>query len=185
MRIQTIHKLDIFLQAVTIGLIVVLAVTVLMGVAFRYTGNSLIWYDEVAIVLLAWITYSGAALAVLRNAHLGFSGLLYGLPPKGRLFLFGLNEVLFITIFSVVLWGSWVILGIFGSETMTTLRWVPRWFIQGIVPIASALIILGRLLTIPERLANVRAGRDPDTEEIEHEIARAEADIVAHSGQHR
>ena len=182
MRTRLIRLLDVFLQVVTIGLIVVLAVIVLMGVAFRYTGNSLIWYDEVAIVLLAWITFTGAALAVLRNAHLGFSGLLCGLPPKARLFLFALNEVLFVAIFAVVLWGSWVILGIFGSETMTTLRWVPRWFIQGIVPVASALMILGRLLTIPERLANVRAGRDPDTEEIEHEIARAEAEIAAQSG---
>lgn len=185
MRTHLIRSLDVFLQVVTIGLIVVLAIIVLMGVAFRYTGNSLIWYDEVAIVLLAWITYSGAALAVLRNAHLGFNGLLYGLPPRGRLGLFALNETLFLAIFGVVLWGSWVILGIFGSETMTTLRWVPRWFIQGIVPVASALMILGRLLTIPERLANVRAGRDPDTEEIEHEIARAEAEIATQSGSSR
>jgi TRAP-type C4-dicarboxylate transport system permease small subunit len=173
------------MQVVTIGLIVILAIIVLMGVAFRYTGNSLIWYDEVAIVLLAWITYSGAALAVLRNAHLGFNGLLYGLPPKGRLGLFVLNETLFLAIFAVVLWGSWVILGIFGSETMTTLRWVPRWFVQGIVPVASVLMILGRLLTIPERLANVRAGRDPDTEDIDNEIARAEAEIAAQSGSSR
>ena len=86
--------------------------------------------------------------------------------------------MLFVAVFAVVLWGTWVILGIFGSETMTTLRWVPRWFIQGIVPVASAVMILGRLLTIPERLANVRAGRDPDSEEIEHEIARAEAEIA-------
>ncbi len=184
-RCQFIKLLDIILQALTIGLIVVLAVIVLMGVAFRYTGNSLIWYDEVAIVLLAWITYSGAALAVLRNAHLGFSGLLYGLPPAGRLFLFLLNEAMFVAVFAVVLWGSWVILGIFGSETMTTLRWVPRWFIQGIVPVASALMIMGRLLTIPERLANVRAGRDPDTEEIEHEIARAREELTAQAGRPR
>jgi TRAP-type C4-dicarboxylate transport system permease small subunit len=178
MRRRIIAALDISLQAITIGLIVMLAVIVLMGVAFRYSGNSLIWYDEVAIVLLAWITFSGAALAVLRNAHLGFNGLLYGLPPTARLGLFALNEVLFVSVFAVVLWGTWVILGIFGSETMTTLRWVPRWFIQGIVPVASAIMILGRLLTIPERLANVRAGRDPDSEEIAHEIARAEAEIA-------
>jgi TRAP-type C4-dicarboxylate transport system permease small subunit len=178
MRRRIIAALDVSLQAITIGLIVMLAVIVLMGVAFRYSGNSLIWYDEVAIVLLAWITFSGAALAVLRNAHLGFNGLLYGLPPTARLGLFILNEVLFVAIFAVVLWGTWVILEIFGSETMTTLRWVPRWFIQGIVPVASAIMILGRLLTIPERLANVRAGRDPDSEEIEHEIARAEAEIA-------
>jgi TRAP-type C4-dicarboxylate transport system permease small subunit len=62
---------------------------------------------------------------------------------------------------------------------MTTLRWVPRWFIQSIVPVSAALMILARLLTLPERLAAVRAGRDPDSEEIAHEIARAEAELAA------
>ena len=179
MRRAVIRGLDVVLQAITIGLIVVLAVIVLMGVGFRYSGNSLIWYDEVAIVLLAWITYSGAALAVVRDAHLGFNGLQYGLPPSGRLVLFAINEIVFLAVFAVVLWGSWVILGIFGNETMTTLRWVPRWFIQGVVPVSAVLMILGRLATLPDRLANVRAGRDPDSEEIAHEIARAEAEIAA------
>ncbi|MDW4499985.1 TRAP transporter small permease [Sulfitobacter sp. D35] len=179
MRLRLIRWLDLLLQAVTIGLIIILAVIVLMAVAFRYSGASLIWYDEVAIVLLAWITYTGAALAVLRNAHLGFAGLLYGLPQAGRFVLFAINEIVFIGAFAVVVWGSWVMLGIFGSETMTTLRWVPRWFIQGIVPVAGILMILGRLLTLPERLGNVRSGRDPDSEEIAQELARAEAEIAA------
>lgn len=181
MRTRLIRWLDVALQAATIGLIVVLACVVLAGVAFRYTGNSLIWYDEVAIVMLAWITFTGAALGVLRNAHLGFSGLLYGLPPKGRLVLFMLNEAIFLATFAVILWGGWVILGIFGSETMTTVPVVPRWLVQGIIPVSAALMLLGRLLTMPERLANVKSGRDPDSEEIEHEIARAEKDL---SGSH-
>ena len=178
MRRRLIHWQDIALQAITIGLIVILAVIVLMGVAFRYSGNSLIWYDEVAIVLLAWITFSGAALAVLRNAHLGFNGLLYGLPLKGRYALFVINEVVFIAVFAVVLWGSWVLLGVSGRASLTSLRWVPRGFIQALGPVSAELMILGRLLTLPDRLADLRAGRDPDSEEIAHEIARAEAEIT-------
>lgn len=174
---RLVRWLDLVLQTATIGMIVVLACIVLAGVAFRYTGNSLIWYDELAIVLLAWITFTGASLAVLRNAHLGFSGLLYGLPPKGRLTLFWLNEAIFLTVFAVVAWGGWAILAIFGNETMTTLRFVPRTLVQSIVPVSAALMILGRLVTMPERLANVVAGRDPDTEEIEHEISRARAEL--------
>lgn len=185
MRLRLIRWLDVLLQAMTIGMIVVLACVVLMGIAFRYTGNSLIWYDEVAIVLLAWITFTGAALGVLRNAHLGFSGLLYGLPPKGRYALFGINECLFLATFAVTAWGGWVILGIFGNETMTTLRFVPRSFIQSIVPISAGLMILGRALTLPERLSAVQAGRDPDMEEIEHEIARAEAELGRSSHEAR
>ena len=175
---RTALWLDRALQAFTLVLIVTLAVVVLMGVAFRYSGNSLIWYDEVAAVLLAWITFAGAALAVLRNAHLGFNGLLFGLPPLGRMILFWLGEAIFLATFAIVAWAGWAILEIFGTETMTTLRFVPRSLVQGIVPVAAGLIVLGRLLTLPRRLADVRSGRDPEAQEIEHEIARAEAELA-------
>ena len=170
--------LDRLLQAVTLALLVSLACVVLLGVGFRYTGSSLIWYDEVAAVLLAWITFAGAALAVLRNAHLGFNGLLFGAPPAARLALFWTVEAIVLATFAVTAWAGWTILGIFGSETMTTLRFVPRWLVQGIVPASAVLILAGRLLTLPSRLADVRSGRDPEAQEIEHEIARAEAEIA-------
>jgi len=58
---------DIALQVVTIALLIALAVVVVLAVAFRFAGASLVWYDEVASVMLAWITYYGAALAALRR----------------------------------------------------------------------------------------------------------------------
>ncbi|WP_233416956.1 TRAP transporter small permease [Halovulum marinum] len=170
--------LDAALQAATILMIVALACIVLLGVAFRYSGNSLIWYDEVAAVLLAWITFTGAALAGLRNAHLGFNGLLFGLPMTGRMVCFWLGEAIFLTTFAVTAWAGWAILDIFGNETMTTLRFVPRSFVQGILPVSAALLILGRLLTLPERRVEVRAGHDPEAAEIEYEIARAESELA-------
>ena len=175
---RTIRTLDAALQVATITMIVALACVVLLGVAFRYTGNSLIWYDEVASVLLAWITFTGASLGVLRNAHLGFGGLLFGLPLAGRTALFWIVEALFFAALAVILWAGWAILEIFGRETMTTLRFVPRWFIQGILPVAAALMLLARGLTLPARLGDVRRGYDPETAEIEHEIARAEAELA-------
>jgi len=171
------RALDMVLQVVTLSLIVALTCVILAGVAFRYSGQSLIWYDEVAVVLLAWITFLGAALATLRNAHLGFNGLLFGLPTGGRLVLFWTGETIFIAIFAIVTWSGWLILGIFGNEMMTTVRFVPRWFVQGILPVSAALMVLGRLLTIPARLRDVYAGLDPEAQEIAHEIARAEAEL--------
>ncbi|MGY3438844.1 MULTISPECIES: TRAP transporter small permease [unclassified Marinovum] len=175
---RVIHWLDIILQVFTVSLIVILAAIVLLAVGFRYSGNSLIWYDEVAVLLLAWTTFSGAALAVLRDAHLGFTGLMFGLPLAGRMALFWLVEVIFFAIFAIVLWAGWTILGIFGNETMTTLRFVPRTVVQGILPVSAAFILLGRALTLPRRKADVHSGIDPETREIEHEIARAEAELA-------
>ncbi|WP_298429102.1 TRAP transporter small permease [uncultured Jannaschia sp.] len=178
MRKTAIRTLDLGLQVATLAMIVLLAGIVLMGVAFRYSGASLIWYDEVSSVLLAWITFTGAALAVLRNAHLGFNGLLFGLPMPFRMILFWVVEALFVVTFAIVVWGGWAILEFFGTETMTTLRFVPRVVVQGVLPVAAALMILGRLLTLPERRDAIRAGRDPEAEEISHEIARAEAELA-------
>lgn len=169
--------LDLVLQTFTIALIVILACVVLLGVAFRYSGNSLIWYDEVAAVLLAWITFSGAALAVLRNAHLGFSGLLFGLPPAGRQILFWTGEAIFLISIGAIGWAGWAILDIFGNETMTTIRFMPRSVVQSIIPISAFFMILGRFLTLPSRLGEVREGVDPEAREIQHEIARAEAEL--------
>ena len=52
------------LEWVVIVLMVALAVEVTAGVVFRYVGRSLVWYDEVASVLLAWLTFYGVGARV-------------------------------------------------------------------------------------------------------------------------
>ena len=66
---------------------------------FRYAGHALAWYDEVASVALAWLTYYAGALAALRGAHIGFAGFVNSLPAKWRvaaaLFCRGRDDFLF------------------------------------------------------------------------------------------
>ena len=79
-----------FLETIVIVLMVALAVEVTIGVVFRYVGYALVWYDEVATILLAWVTYYGSALAALKRAHLGVPELVRMLPPanvKARFFV--------------------------------------------------------------------------------------------------
>ena len=60
-----------FLEWVVIALMVILAAEVTLGVVFRGIGRSLSWYDEIASVLLAWLTFYGSALASVKRAHIG------------------------------------------------------------------------------------------------------------------
>jgi TRAP-type C4-dicarboxylate transport system permease small subunit len=168
---------DLALQVVTLTLLVVLTCVVLLGVAFRYSGNSLIWYDEAASILLAWITFLGAALAMNRNAHLGFNGLMFGLPLPGRLALFWTVEAIVIATFLIIGWAGWALLEVFGNARLTSLRFLERSLVQSVLPISAVLVVIARLLTLPQRLQNVRSGIDPDMAEIEEEIARAEAEL--------
>jgi len=168
---------DLALQIVTLTLLVVLTCVVLLGVAFRYSGNSLIWYDEAASILLAWITFLGAALAMNRNAHLGFNGLMFGLPLPGRLVLFWTVEAIVIATFLIIGWAGWALLEVFGNARLTSMRFLERSLVQSVLPISAVLVVIARLLTLPQRLLNVRSGIDPDMAEIEEEIARAEAEL--------
>jgi TRAP-type C4-dicarboxylate transport system permease small subunit len=47
--------LELVCTALTGGL----AVVVVLAVIFRKAGSSLVWYDEVAAIMLVWLTYYG------------------------------------------------------------------------------------------------------------------------------
>jgi TRAP-type C4-dicarboxylate transport system permease small subunit len=170
---RAIRWLDLALQIVTLTLLVALAAVVLLGVSFRYSGASLIWYDEVASMLLAWITFSGAGLATLRDAHLGFGGLLFGAPRPVRVALLIVVEAIFLASFLIIGWAGWAVLAFLAGDTLVSVRFAPRDLVQAILPVGAAVVILARLLTLPHRARAVLAGADPERAEIAREIGRA------------
>lgn len=172
----------ICLEAITIALLVTLATIVVLAVVFRYSGASFVWYDEVASVMLAWITYYGAALAMLQRCHLGFAGFVLSLGRGGRAFLFVLSEIIVYAVFVTMAWASWGVLAIMEGETLVSLDWVPLQFTQSVVPIGCALFVLAQVLSTPGAWATTMAGRSADDLEIEREIRRAEADSSAEDG---
>lgn len=129
---------------------VALAVVVVLGVAFRRLGAALVWYDEVASILLAWLTFYGAALAALHRAHIGFPKLVDGLAPHLRRPLILVGEVFVLAFFAVVAWAGWRVFGILGGDTLVSLPWVPQRLAQSVVPIGAILFIIAQLTTLPE-----------------------------------
>ncbi len=129
---------------------VALALVVVLGVVFRRLGAALVWYDEVASILLAWLTFYGAALAALHRAHIGFPKLVDGLAPRFRRSLILLGEVFVIGFFMVTAWAGWRVFGILGGETLVSLPWVPQRVAQSVIPIGAILFIIAELVSLPE-----------------------------------
>lgn len=146
------------LESVCVVLMISLAVVVVAAVVFRKAGSSLVWYDEVAAIMLAWLTYYGAALAALRRAHLGFPGLIERSPPALRVPALIVAETLVIGFFVVLAWYGWQVIVILAGDTLTSLPWVPISLTQSVIPIGCALIALAELLTLPERWREARLG---------------------------
>lgn len=167
--------LDGTLQVVTIGLLLGLAVLVVAAVAYRKAGASIIWYDEVASVLLAWLTFLGAALAVLRHAHLGFPGLVFRMPLLWRIPCFALAKLIVLGFWMTVLIAGSKALDLMFGDTLVTLPWLSVQLVQSVLPVAAVLIIGAELLDLPESLARLRRGVDDETQEIHDAIAEGEA----------
>src|SRR5207237_9668921 len=77
------RRVERLFEWISVALMGVLAVEVLLGIVFRAARRPLAWYDEVASVLLAWLTYYGSTLAALKRAHIDVPGLVDALA-RGR-----------------------------------------------------------------------------------------------------
>ena len=147
------------LEWIVIALMVALAVEVTVGVVFRTIGESLVWYDEVASILLAWLTFYGSAYAAARRGHISCPELVALMPPGPRLAVTMAVEALVIGFFALLGVIGWQVLDVLATDTLVSLPTVPVSLVQSVIPISAALIIVAELLTLPEALAWARAER--------------------------
>ncbi|SFU76423.1 TRAP transporter small permease [Halomonas korlensis] len=152
------------LEVITMFLVVALTVVVLLGVSFRYAGNSLGWYDEVAAVMLAWVTYYGAALAALKRAHISVPGFVYSRPRAVRMALVVLGEAITITFFVLLAIYGVHVIGVLGGSTLVSVP-IPVALTQSTIPIGAALFVIAELLNLPDILREAWDGRKPPSEQ--------------------
>jgi TRAP-type C4-dicarboxylate transport system permease small subunit len=146
-----------FLEWICIVLMTALAAEVTAGVLFRYSGYSLVWYDEVATILLAWVTFYGSALAVLKHAHMGVPEIVRMLPPEGRVVAAIVAQLCAIAFFVLLAWVGYSILEILASDRLVSLPDIPVAVAHSTIPISAVLIVIAQLLVFPELLREARA----------------------------
>ena len=127
------------------ALMVILAVEVTLGVIFRSIGHSLIWYDEIASVLLAWLTFYGSALASVKRAHISCPEVVDQMPWPARRVVNIFAQLMVIAFFlllgGVGLW----ILPILATDALVSLPSIPMSVVQSVIPISAALIIIAEV----------------------------------------
>ncbi|MFX0545979.1 TRAP transporter small permease [Roseovarius sp. S1116L3] len=158
------------LEWITIGLMILLTVTVSLAVIARLMGESFSWYDEVAAIMLAWITYYGSALAALHRRHIGFDTVLLAMPQKLRIAALLVGELIVLTFFFLMARAGLQVLDVLAGDTLVSLTWVPVQFTQSVIPIGAALFMLGQILSLPAYLKLTSAGISLEHAEIEEEV---------------
>ena len=155
--------LERLLEAILIFLMIALTVVVVVAVIYRKAGASLAWYDEVASVMLAWITYYGAALAALKRGHIGFDGLVLALPLRWRLACMVVAELCVYAFFLLLAWTGLVVLDVLEGDTLVSLPEISVQLTQSGIPTGAALFLVCETVTLPGHWRKLRAG-------ISHEI---------------
>lgn len=172
MVLQRVHDgFERVLEFITIIMVVALAVIVMTGVVFRFSGQSLGWYDEVASVMLAWVTYYGAALAAMKRAHISVPGLLYSQPRKVRMVLALIGESCILAFFGLLAWYGMVVLKTLAGSTLTSIP-IPIEVYMSVIPIGATLYIIAELLTLPGVLRQVWEGQRPTIEDEIKEVPK-------------
>jgi len=149
--VRTAHRrLQRALEAVVLTLMLSLALVVVVGVAFRKLGASLVWYDEVASIVLAWLTYYGAALGALHRAHIRMPTLVDRAPRRARIAMVAVAEAAVLAFFVVLTLAGVRVLSVLGGTTLVSLPWVPASVAQSVIPIGAVLFIAAELVTLPD-----------------------------------
>jgi TRAP-type C4-dicarboxylate transport system permease small subunit len=150
------RKYERFLEWICIALMTALAAEVTAGVVFRYTGHSLVWYDEVACILLAWVTFYGSALAVLKHAHMGVPEIVRMLPRGPRVAVTVVAQLCTLAFFVLLAWVGFSILEILATDYLVSLPGISVAWTNSAIPIGAVLIVVGQLLVFPEVLREAR-----------------------------
>src|SRR5512145_1127273 len=126
-----------------ICLLVAMVVVVCLGVFFRYVLNSsLVWYDEFASYLLVWLTFYGCVVVDYQQRHIGFDLFVNKLTPGKRRVVDVVGELAVLGFQFVLLYYGWILTERMGDETAISLPWVKVTWINSVLPITGALLLL-------------------------------------------
>ncbi|MDH3378095.1 MAG: TRAP transporter small permease subunit [Gammaproteobacteria bacterium] len=138
------------LEVTVCTLLLALVIIVVVAVVYRKSGHSLVWYDEVASIVLAWLTYYGAALAALKRSHIGYSGLVDATRRPLKFILLIVAEAAVIGFFILLAWVGYKVLLVLEGDSLVSLPAVSVQITQSVIPIGAALFVIAQVVSLPD-----------------------------------
>lgn len=140
------------------ALIVVLTIA---QVFFRFALDSpLIWSEELARLLLVWVTFVGAAVVAWDGTHLNVNVLFARMPGPLKAALRWFNLLVALTFLTILVWFSIPLVRIESMADMGALG-IPFGWVRVPATVGGALIIALILLRRFYRLRGQPAGDEP------------------------
>jgi len=128
-------------MALAVALLGAVVAVVLAGTIGRYTGNPVIWSDEVAQALFVWLAMLAADLTLQRAGHFRIDVLARLLPRTARFVLdLAIKLTIAVLLVALVYYGSFLVrLSDYRPLPMTG---VPSSWAVAALPVAYALMVV-------------------------------------------
>ena len=110
------------------------------GVVRDLFGSISVTADEVPGLLLVWIAFLGAYLAMRREGHIAFDMIAEALPAAGKRILGSINAALIAAFLLMLLWQSIRMIQVSGATEIETAEIAQGWFML-IIPFAAILLL--------------------------------------------
>jgi len=155
--------LDRLLNSLLFLTLVTMVTVVSANVFCRFLLSfSIYWGDELAQILLVWMTFLGAAVAVRDKGHYVFDYLVSRLPGKWRTGTMILGHLISImAILLLLVYGAQVTLGI-RTWIMPALE-ISRSFVYGACPIGCSFMLIYALRHLSHDVRNAAFKANPST----------------------
>lgn len=139
------HTVNTGVEAVVSGLAATMAAVVAAQVFSRYVLNhSLFWSEELARVLLVWLTFLGATVAYHRRANPGIDVLVHRLDGAPRRACAAVVHAASLLLFTVM-----IVFGLqfahFVRLQVTPALGLAKWIPHAVVPLSGAILALHAL----------------------------------------
>lgn len=157
-RPRALRAIDTGLDLVLGGVLAAMAGLVFVNVFCRFVLQfSLSWADELAMVLLVWLTFLGAGAAMRDRMHYAFDYLVRALPPRGRRGVKAGGHALCLAMTLLLFfWSGRVVLLI--ADWVMPATGMPRSWVYAACPVGCVFLMLHQVRNL---LADLRAPDEP------------------------
>ena len=132
----------------------ILLLIVLIQVASRSLRISLPWTEEVAMFILCYLVFLGAAIGVKNRDHFFMEIILNRLPAKIRRYLTIIDNIILGLLLMIMIWSS-IILFLNGLRAVFPATLISKGWLYIIMPITSVVMLA---YTVINTVAEIRKG---------------------------
>lgn len=139
------RRLNDQIQYLVSALGIIMTIVVASQVFSRYVLNhSLFWSEELARLILVWLTFFGATVAYYHGLHPGVDTIFRRLPENLRRAAELISYLAGMVLFTVmVIWGAkfaW-----FVRLQITPALNLPKWLVMAVVPVCGIIFLIHAL----------------------------------------